>query len=253
MKFFNKIAVSILLLCQIACSKTYQSVPGGIMLDVDSHQVVMTTVDDHSFRLAIRTQGKAETAIASIFLDTMSKEQPKYKVLAEGHLYGIETNYGRLMMDMDSLKWTLWGKNKDLLISKGVVVFSDSLQQIGFADNGRCYGAGNYSTKNLIKESSSSKMSNGTTDVPYLWNSKGYALFGVSENDDQPASWKSNEKGDLLWSFKGKSADLYLWPARNIYEGTQKLMNLTGRAKLPPKWAFGIFAKPMGLAGSELH
>ena len=245
MKLINKIAVSVFLLFQIACSEPYQPVPGGIMINVGSHQVVMTVADNHAFRLGMRTQD-SEKAINSIFLDSVAHSQTQYNVVINDHSCGIETSYGRLMLNLDSQKWSLRDPDNNLLIGDGVLVFSDTLQQIGFAAKGRFYGAGNYSSKKLIKTRSSSKMGNGTTDIPYLWNTGGYALFGVTGNDDLPARWKENGKGDLRWTFKGKSADLYLWPASDVCKGVRGLMKLTGQAKLPPLWAFGFLQSRWG-------
>ena len=246
MKFANKVVVSIFLLFQIACSKPYYAVPGGIVVNVDSHKVLITVSGDNAFRLGLREQSGSNEAIASIFLDSDSTNQAEYKVLSEGNSYGIKTSYGRLQIALDNKVWSLWRTDKDCLISEGVITFSDTLQQFGFADEGRFFGAGNYSSKDLTKECSSSKMGNGKTDIPYLWNDEGYSLFGVTENDDKPATWASNGKGDLQWNFKGKSADLYMWPAKDIYKATSGLMNLTGRAKLPPKWAFGFLQSRWG-------
>jgi alpha-glucosidase len=238
------IGVTILLLSQMACSKSIRSVPGGILVNMDSNKVLLTTAGDHSFRLGLRTKYTGE--IPSIFLDKPRKSSAKFRIVKNGDSYGIETSYGKLMLNKNSKTWSLSDSSLKVVIREGSLLFSDTLQQIEFASKGNCYGSGNYNIKSLIKESSASKMGNGTTDIPYLWNETGFALLGITENDDKPASWKRQLNNNLTWSFKGSSADLYLWTAKDLYQGTQGLLALTGQAKIPPLWAFGFLQSRWG-------
>jgi alpha-glucosidase len=239
------LSIAILLLSEIGCSRSIRTIPGGISFNMDSNKVLMTTAGDHSFRIGLR-RSKQTQAISSIFLDKEAGGSAKFKVIKNSNSYGIETTYGRLLFNKKNKSWSLSDSSLKTVICEGTLTSSDTLQQIAFTSKGHNYGSGNYNTKSLIKESSSSRMGNGTTDVPYLWNEAGYSLFGITENDDKPASWKRQENDKLIWSFKGNSADLYLWTAPNLYQGTQGLLKLTGKAKVLPRWAFGYLQSRWG-------
>jgi alpha-glucosidase len=76
-------------------------------------------------------------------------------------------------------------------------------------------------------------------------------VFGVSANDDKPATWnRDKDKASLTWTFPGKAANLYLWPAKTAYNGAMGYVKLTGKPKLPPRWAFGYLQSQWGWADS---
>jgi len=109
------------------------------------------------------------------------------------------------------------------------------------------YGSGNRSTKALEKDQSGSAAGNGVADIPYFWDSAGYSAFAVSVNDNKAATWsRAKDKATLSWKFMGKAANLYLWPAKTMYDAASGYVKLTGRPKLPPRWAFGYLQSQWG-------
>ncbi len=44
----------------------------------------------------------------------------------------------------------------------------------------------------------------------------------------------------------GTSADLYIWPAKTLYDALNGLVQITGKPKIPPKWAFGYLQSRWG-------
>lgn len=54
----------------------------------------------------------------------------------------------------------------------------------------------------------------------------------------------------LTWTFNGQSANLYLWPAKTMHDAASGYVKLTGKPKLPPRWAFGYLQSQWGWADS---
>ncbi|MDB5006721.1 MAG: yicI 2 [Mucilaginibacter sp.] len=155
------------------------------------------------------------------------------------------------MINTETNTWSLYDAAGRVLIQDGAYSSSGTSIQITHTAKGLLYGSGNRSSEELEKNQSASSVGNGVAGIPYFWNSAGYCAFGVSANDDNPASWnRVNDKAALTWKFSGKAANLYLWPAKTIYDGAKGYVKLTGRPKLPPRWAFGYLQSQWGWADS---
>lgn len=262
MKYLFALAFAMLLVCQsgapsfansvperpetIQSKKSFRKIPMGIMINFDTFFLSITTANKSSFRIGVRENASQQNAINSIFLDTANQNAVKFKVIDKASCLGIETEYGKLLVNIDGRTWSLWDSNENLIINDASIIVSDTLQRFSFINQDESYGSGNYSTKNLIKTRSVSKMGNGTADIPYLWNKKGFSLLGITTNDDNPANWEKDFHREITWSFKGSNADMYVWIAPNIYDANKGLMQLTGKAAIPPKWAFGYLQSKWG-------
>jgi alpha-glucosidase len=114
----------------------------------------------------------------------------------------------------------------------------------------RLYGCGNADPLNvgLIKDHSNSNMSGGRAEIPYYWCNAGYSALGVTSDDLLPAKWSADKSGhgQIIWTFPGRSADLYLSVAKDLREAARNYAGLTGHAPVPPKWAFGYLQSRWG-------
>lgn len=224
------------------------TVPQGIIVDMNGQKVELAVANTMAFRLSVSKSGVVK-AIPSIFIDNGVSAQSKFTVVSRPPIYGIATSYGKLLLNTSTKTWSLYNAKGKLLVFDGSINASDSLQSIGYGvfDKAVSYGSGNYSTNKLVKNGSVALQGNGTADLPYLWNSAGYSVLGVTINDNKPASWSN--KGKLVnWKFKGNSADLYVWPAPSLYDAVRGLAILSGKPKLPPRWAFGYLQSQWGWA-----
>ena len=224
--------------------------PHGILIKAGGHQVGLTTAKDGAFCLSMNASG-APSAIKSIFIDDSNTAIAPFTVISAPPSYGIKTSYGKLMINTNTNVWSLYNAGGLALIRDGAYSATDTSIKITHTAAGMLYGSGNRSTKDLEKNESSSSVSNGVSDIPYFWANAGYSSFGISTNDDSPATW-NREKGKtvLTWKFSGKSANLYLWPAKTMYDAAKGYIKLTGRPKLPPRWAFGYLQSQWGWADS---
>ena len=217
----------------------------GIIVTCNSKKIELAAVKNFAFRISVCNS--VPKAISSIFLDNDNSVPTKFSVINESPVYGIKTSYGKLVINTQSNTWSVFDAGGKYLIEKGSFVSTDSLQTISFSSNSetKFYGAGNYSTKDLIKHKSASALGNGTSDIPYLWSNCGYSLFGATNNDNRPAQWKADAE-QVTWTFSGAQADLYIWPAKSLYDASKGFAQLTGKPKLPPLWAFGYLQSQWG-------
>ncbi|MDB5017340.1 MAG: yicI 2 [Mucilaginibacter sp.] len=247
----------ILLLIAVLQSATFftanaqiTKIPHGILVKAGGRQVGLTTAKDAAFCLSLN-DSIAPSAIKSVFIDDSNKAITAFTVISASPSYGIKTLYGKLMINTETNTWSLYDAAGRVLIQDGAYSSSGTSIQITHAAKGLLYGSGNRSSQELEKNQSASSVGNGVAGIPYFWNSAGYSAFGVSANDDNPASWnRVNDKAALTWKFSGKAANLYLWPAKTIYDGAKGYVKLTGRPKLPPRWAFGYLQSQWGWADS---
>ena len=218
----------------------------GIIVTVDGKQVELAVAKMAAFRLSVSFSGTPK-AIPSIFIDNSDTLAAAFTVVSSAPTFGVQTSFGKLLMNTSTKKWSLYDADGKTLIEAGTITSTSAIQTIndGVKIPGALYGSGNQVTKDLIKTSSNAYLGNGLAGVPYLWNSTGYSALGVTPDDNKPAQWnKSNSS--VAWELSGASADLYLWPAKSLYDATKGLVLLTGKAKIPPKWAFGYLQSKWG-------
>ena len=221
-------------------------IPHGIVVKAGGRQIGLLAVKGGAFCLSLN-DSIAPSVIKSVFIDESNEAITPYTVISAPHLYGIKTSYGKLMINTETNTWLLYNAAGRPLITDGTDSSKESSIQINYTAAGLLYGSGNKSSKELEKNESSSGVFNGVAGIPYFWNSAGYSAFAISVNDDKPATWnRAKDKAALTWKFIGKAANLYLWPAKTMYDGARGYVKLTGRPKLPPRWAFGYLQSQWG-------
>jgi len=224
----------------------YTKTAHGILVKTDNRQVELAVAKTGAFRLSFN-DSIAPVAIPSVFIDESENTYAPFTVISAAPSYGIKTAYGKLMINANTRQWSVYNAAGKALVADGVYTAGAASQQITYTAGGLFYGSGNKSTKKLEKNRSNSTLGNGTADLPYFWNTNGYSTLGVTSDDTKPATWASaNDKGEITWKFPGKAADLYIWPAKTMYDAESGLVKLTGRPKLPPKWAFGYMQSRWG-------
>jgi hypothetical protein len=128
-----------------------------------------------------------------------------------------------------------------------VVSFSTN----GNALYGRGCGPGDDTT--LTAFANSAMVENRMTYVPYYFSTDGYSALGVvnvttgsGKSNYFPADY-SSAGNQLTWTFPQNGPfELYLMPAANIDAGTTAYYQLTGAARVPPRYAFGFIASRWG-------
>lgn len=224
-------------------------VSNGIIVKVGNHDIGLSADKNAVFCLSL-SSSKTPSAIKSVFIDKGNKMATPYTVISAAPVFGIKTSYGKLIINADTKVWSLYDAAGTELVKDGTYSFTDTSVLISQTTNGLLYGSGNIATKKLEKDKSASASGNGVAGIPYFWNTTGYSAFGVSTDDNKPATWNRVNNKSLNWKFEGRSANLYLWPAKTMYDGISGYVKLTGRPKLPPRWAFGYLQSQWGWADS---
>ncbi|MDE1170311.1 MAG: glycoside hydrolase family 31 protein [Verrucomicrobium sp.] len=112
----------------------------------------------------------------------------------------------------------------------------------------RAYGAGGGGRGEadaLLKTEGLSRLGNGKAAIPYYWSAAGYGALGVAEVDDAPARWAADAQ-KVRWTFPGRTASLYLFPAADLAESCRRYAALSGAAPVPPRWTFGYLQSRWG-------
>jgi alpha-glucosidase len=220
--------------------------PHGILVKAGGQQVGISVANDAAFCLSLN-DSIAPSLIKSVFIDESNEPTAPFTIITAAPLYGIKTAYGKLMINADTKVWSLYDADGQELISDGAYSLTDSSITITHTATGLLYGSGNRSSKQLEKNQSASAVGNGVAGIPYFWNNTGYSSFAVSVSDNKPATWdREKDKATLTWKFVGNAANLYLWPAKTMYVAASGYVKLTGRPKLPPRWAFGYLQSQWG-------
>jgi alpha-glucosidase len=225
----------------------YSKTKNGILFSSQGQKVELAVANASAFRLSVSNQGEPKVN-QSIFIDTETQVPTSFEIVSKSPVFGIETSFGKLLFNINNNQWVLYDANGKFLISEGSmdVVNDKIIISQGVDQTGLYYGSGNMNNSELIKTHSNSSLGNGFAGIPYFWSTTGFSAFGVTTNDNKPAQWDVNEKRQTLWTFTGNSADLYLWPAKDLYTALKGYIQLTGKPKLPPRWAFGYLQSRWG-------
>lgn len=219
----------------------------GISINSGKQQIELAVANEKAFRLSVSNQEEPK-ANQSIFIDVATQTHAAFKIVSKSPVVGIETSFGKLLFDTSNGHWTLQDAKTKVLINEGSVNAEGEKILISMSTDPKalCYGSGNMNNTELIKTHSNSSLGNGFAGIPYFWSTTGFSAFGVTTNDNNPAQWDKKENQQIVWTFAGTSADLYLWPAKDLYTALNGYIHLTGRPKLPPRWAFGYLQSRWG-------
>ncbi|HEX4140979.1 MAG TPA: TIM-barrel domain-containing protein [Candidatus Methylacidiphilales bacterium] len=109
------------------------------------------------------------------------------------------------------------------------------------------YGSGNTPARGALTQAGvTPRTGNGSTGLPQYWSSTGYGALVIGQTDNEPASWRKRTRGSIEWTVPGPGADVYLMPARTLYDWLRDDAELTGFAPVPPLWAFGYLQSRWG-------
>ena len=230
----------------------------GIEIQMGNAQVELAPVDTGAFRLSVAFDGKSSPAPSSFLADVTVSSPIAWEVARRDGLVGIQTKAGQILMNPENGDWTLLNAGNQVLIPlHGAAGFSqtnaagDPLIDItyGLITNQPfgVYGCGN-GNPSLLQTQTVTRVANGVAVIPSYWSPNGYAVLAVSSNDNLPADWHASAAGGgtVTWRFTGNTADLYLMPAANLRAASEACSALTGRAPVPPLWAFGYLQSRWG-------
>ncbi len=231
-------------------------IKNGLRLEFKTAQVELVAATPEALRLSViyNHQGPIDS---SFLAPTDQENSVTWREIRQDGWVGVASQIGSLMMNPENGEWRLQDANGKVIIPEHKL--SDLSQPLS-ADDPRIkiqlgwdkenpvdvYGCGNGVTS-LIQREARAGVSNGKAVLPYFWARAGYAVLGVTVDDNRPASWQKAASGDSVeWNFPGARADLYLMPAATLKDATAAYAKLTGAAPVPPRWTFGYLQSRWG-------
>jgi alpha-glucosidase len=269
-----------------AAEATPTSLPDGLALQLGGEKVELRVASPHAFRLHVAASTEAARP-TSIYLSDATQPATSFTEVDEGAAVGIKTAFGELLVDPDKQMWTLRDADGKTLtdwatlgktfpptpdtpsvppqpatptqpairgkpMQPGLPETIHLLAGNSILPHPLFYGSGStHSSGSLLQPGVNPATGNGRAGLPQYWSSGGYGALMVGPTDNAPASWKTESQGGTSWIVPGTSYDLYLIPAKNLYEWLQDDTELTGRAPVPPRWAFGYMQSRWGWEGKD--
>lgn len=236
-----------------------EKLPDGIALSVNGERIALQVASAHAFCLHMDAEAPAASA-KSLFLNGQGRPAgAPYKVVHDGTTIGIATDFGQLLVDLDKRSWSLRDAAGTVLADWALLgehapmppsqpaMFRLSMGAPATTLPPRYYGSGNAPDQGaLTQREGTAKLGNGRSVLPQFWCTAGYGALLVGAHDDAPGAWKADASGHVNWEVAGSGADLYLCPARNLYEWLRDDAELTGFAPVPARWTFGYLQSQWG-------
>jgi alpha-glucosidase len=237
---------------------TFQNIPGGISFAVGNKKVEMRVASAHAFCLRVGSAREGKKT-PSIYRAHQPQGAIHFKVVADAKTVCLQAGFGQLLVDPAKQAWTLRDASGATLADWAPLATLNApgpggAGEVHFAAGGSSaqphplyYGSGTLPELGALTQSfGPARVSNGVAGLPQYWSSAGYGALVVGQNDNAPGSWKSNAAGGIDWTVPGRAADLYLTPARDLYEWLRNDAELTGFAPVPPLWTFGYLQSRWG-------
>ncbi|MDE3066678.1 MAG: glycoside hydrolase family 31 protein [Verrucomicrobiota bacterium] len=229
----------------------------GLLIKFSRLQVELAPAGIGALRLSVATNGRPKAAASSFLADPEALNSAAWRKIEQNGMVGVQTEAGRLLMDPRNGEWTLQDAGGRTLIPKHVIgdgsagaslKKSNLVVLLGWDPNRPVKVCGCGNGVNALQQSrTTTGVANGRAVLPYYWSPAGYAVLAVTADDNRPAWWVAAGNGSYLtWNFPGKTADLYLMPAASLKDAAGAYARLTGRAPVPPRWAFGYLQSRWG-------
>jgi len=263
--------------------KSADSLPDGLKLQVGNETVEIHVASPHAFRLHIEQPSSTPAPAgpsSNIFLSDAKQPATAFTQVTEGSAVGLKTAFGEILVDPDAKTWSLRDADGKVLVNAGQLgTVTPALAQpaptpanaapdaaeppapappVGDVLNltagpaaGQAqpmfYGSGTAPKRgSLTQDKSESRQQNGRASLPQYWSTAGYGLLAFGSQGNHPATWQSDSQGGVNLSVPGNSVDLYLTPARTLYDWLRNDAELTGFAPVPPLWSLGYFQSRWG-------
>ena len=230
----------------------------GVALTAGGERVELQVAAPHAFRLRVSARPAAPSPPPpSIYLNEKTPPgDTAFKVIHEAAAVGIETAFGTLLVDPDRKAWSLRDAAGEVLAdwsplggpAPGAATFQFSIAPRPGGPLPRFYGSGSAPrVGSLTQQEGIARTDNGRAALPQYWSSAGYGVLVVGQNDNAPGAWKADAaSGRVDWQIPGTGADLYLFPAPDLYAWLRTDAELTGFAPVPPRWSFGYMQSRWG-------
>lgn len=255
-----------------AVAADYQPTDHGFIMSAGDAQIEIAVEGQSAFRVSIAHAGDTPRQLPSRMLEKQ-QEYAQFKINEEPQGTSLNTKFGSITLNNDaSLKFSDHEGNvlvqSDVLSSFDGTHVTASLGKASSAsEQSVFYGAGAEAGSPMTMDHCTPTVCNhyGAGAVSYApqyysatdkyaalavathdWSpSTDYWTEGMPNYANYPANWTSSADG-VKWMAEGSSMDLYLMPAVDTYAYLKSHADLTGKPRVPPRYAFGFFAGRWG-------
>jgi alpha-glucosidase len=268
-------------------SNSFESTEHGIKVSNSDGdvQVEVAVEGEQSFRVSINHGSAPVQKLSQMIVKKSSFSA--HKVTEDEDTVTVEAPFGSATIAKDCSSFELRdavGNSllksatlSELAVSKGSNFLKVTLDKANHGQKSIFVGAGADAGAPLTHDHSTPTVSNTYGVGSHSWAPQYYSLtdsYGAlavgthdwsnlteywtskDESDPQPdfakypANWTSTDAG-VQWVVLGNSVDLYLMPANNTYTYLKAHAELTGKPRVPPRYAFGFFAGRWGWTTEE--
>jgi alpha-glucosidase len=255
-----------------AVAADYQPTEHGFRMSAGDAQVEVAIEGQSAFRVSIAHSGDTAQQLPSRMLEK-KQEYAQFDIKEEPEGTSLSTQFGSITLNNDA-SFKLSDSQGNVLVQSDVLTSFDGTYvttSLGKAsstgDQSVYYGAGaeagspmtmDHCTPTVCNHYSAGAVSFGPQ---YYAATDKYAALAVATHDwsantdywtegkpnyaNYVANWTSSADG-VKWMAEGSSMDLYLMPAADTYAYLKSFGDLTGKPRVPPRYAFGFFAGRWG-------
>lgn len=256
----------------------YQPIEHGFRMSAGDAQVEVAIEGQSAFRVSIAHAGDTPQQRSSRML-AQQQEYAQFDIREEPQGTSLNTQFGSVTLNNDaSFKFS--DNQGNVLVQSDILSTFDGTYLTTFlgkanSDRSVYYGAGaeagspmtmDHCTPTVCNHYGAGAVSFGPQ---YYSATDKYAALAVASHDwsdhtdywtegkpnyaNYPANWTSSADG-VKWMAEGSSADFYLMPAVDTYAYLKSHADLTGKPRVPPRYAFGFFAGRWGWTdGDYIH
>lgn len=260
-----------------AVAADYQPIEHGFRMSAGDAQVEVAIQGQSAFRVSIAHAGDAPQQRADRML-AEQQEFAQFDIREEPQGTTLNTQFGSITLNNDA-SFKLSDNQGNVLVQSDVLSAFDGRYLTAFlgkastsSDRSVYYGAGAEAGSPMQQDSCTPTVCNhyslgSVSFAPqYYAATDKYAALAVASHDwsdhvdywtedmpnyaNYPANWTSSADG-VKWIVEGSSADFYLMPAVDTYAYLKSHAELTGKPRVPPRYAFGFFAGRWGWTDRE--
>ena len=236
-----------LALCLLPCLGPLRAASPAAV-PAQSLDIAVGAVDPGVFHLVAAPPGNPSPPVSPFVVETASWPGATVRRGAGGAA-AVRTPQGGLQVGFGG-RLRLLDRTGRALLSSGAITEANGTITLTLSHDAgeRFYGAGNESENHagdLTHPAGTQFVNNGTTRIPFLWSTGGWSIFVA--NNQTGSAWH-DDGGTLTWTVPGPYLDLYLSVAPDGYGLLDAYSRLTGRAPIPPRWAFGFMISRWGYA-----
>jgi len=260
----------------VTAEHEHQLVEHGFRMSAIEARVEVAVQGQSAFRISIAYAGTPSQRSSPMLAQQPNRAD--FKVREESAGVSLDTHFGHLTLKQDlsfELKDHLGNVlvRSDLLSSfDGTFLTANLGKAATLGEPSIYYGSGADAGSPLTMDHSTPTVSNHYAEGSVSWAPQyysltdGYAALAVASHDwsnhtdywtdglpnlaNYPANWTSSTDG-VTWIAEGSSLDLYLMPAADVYAYLKAHSELTGKPRVPPRYAFGFFAGRWGWTDKE--